>query len=241
MTAPTFRIASPTPTACDTLIFDLDGTLIDSAPDIRSSLNAALAEQDLEPASMTDVRRWMGDGAAVLVERALNARRWVPGGAGRSHLGKRVLQRFLDIYEASPASATRLFPHVMETLTSLAKMGIKQGICTNKPLNHSLKVVKAMGMDRFFGCVVAGDSTPRSKPHPLPLLLCLEQLGSSPVSSIMVGDSPIDLATARSAGMPSILVTWGYSKVPVETLGAHLVLNDFRDLPAILRAPPWNA
>ncbi|MGQ9366426.1 phosphoglycolate phosphatase [Azospirillum sp. ST 5-10] len=214
------------------VVFDLDGTLVDSAADLRDAVNRLLAGLDRPPLDLATVRRFIGDGAARLVERALAATGGVPG-----DLAPHV-ERFLAIYEADPAARTRLYPGVADTLAALAALGVRLAVCTNKPLAATRRLLADLGIAPRFAAVVGGDSYPTRKPSPEPLLGVLGMLGVAPGEAAFVGDNEHDVATARAAGMARVyLMAYGYARVPLETLPHDGVLGDFAEVLGAVRRP----
>ncbi|PKU24822.1 phosphoglycolate phosphatase [Telmatospirillum siberiense] len=207
------------------VLFDLDGTLVDSLPDMTWAMNQLLAELGRKSTSLADMRTWVGDGAGVLVERCLAATGGVPGAPADA------VGRFLAFYRTHAAVETRPFPGVLTTLAALSAAGHPMGVCTNKPNDLSRLLLDALDMSRFFSAVVGGDGVPERKPHPGHLLATLKSMGVENRKVLMVGDSPNDVAAARAAGVPVVVVGFGYTQVPAETLGADLVISDFADLP----------
>lgn len=212
------------------LIFDFDGTLIDSAPDIALGLNRLLVQEGRRELSLADVHGMIGDGAARLVEQAFAAT-----GAALSpdELGP-MTARYLAIYGALPVDRGCLYPGVVETLTALKNAGHRLGLCTNKPAGISHDLLRALGMDGLFDAVAGGDSVARKKPHPDPLLFVMHHLGVDASGAVMVGDNANDVAAARGAGVPVVAVAYGYPRMPLAALGADLIIDSFADLPAAL-------
>jgi phosphoglycolate phosphatase len=217
-----------------TLIFDLDGTLVDSAPDLHRSLNAVLAEQGRAPVSLADIRAMVGDGAAKLVERGF-ADTGAPVEAGAL---PGLVERFLVHYSAGRHALTRAFPGVQETLAELAARGCRLGICTNKPYRPTLEILDVLGLAGLFAAVAGGDSLPVRKPDPGHLLGTIEMAGGRVDDAVMIGDSSNDVAVARAAGVPVVLVTFGYTRIPVGELGADALIDGFAELPALLPRLP---
>jgi phosphoglycolate phosphatase len=205
------------------LIFDLDGTLIDSAPDIHAAVNAALGEAALPPLPLDRVKSFIGNGAPVLIERCLGA----CGHPAPSPLQPAVLAAFLRHY-ASDMSRTRTFPNVKIALQSAVTKGFSLGICSNKPLAPTHQTLKSLGLDRYFGTVIGGDSLPVRKPDPAPLRAALAALEAS--SAIFIGDSEVDAETAHAAGMPFWLFLGGYRKGPASGLRHDWAFDDFVSL-----------
>lgn len=208
--------------------FDLDGTLVDSAADLMHASNALLAELGRPPVDLPAVRSFIGDGAPKLVERVLAA----TGGVPAPEETARCLRRFLSIYEADPSAHSALYPGVAETLESLSAAGLRLGVCTNKPMAATLRLLDDLGIAGFFVAVVGGDSYPTRKPSPEPLLGLLERLGVRPDETAFVGDNEHDVAAARAAKVARVLlVPYGYARVPLEGLPHDGILDGFADLP----------
>ena len=217
------------------LIFDLDGTLVDSVPDLEAALNETLREVGGPALARAAVRGMVGDGTAALVARALAA-----SGLPDAMLADR-LSRFLALYEAAPAVRSRTYPGVIETLAALRRDGRRLAICTNKPQRATLAVLRGLALDGFFMAVVGGDVLPVRKPDPGHLLGAVTALGATADEAAMIGDNEHDVAAANSAGIPIVLVRYGYARVPLATLSASCQIDDFRALPDALRrieAPP---
>ena len=204
------------------VVFDLDGTLIDSAPDIQGVANALLAEEGAAPLSLAETRAFIGSGAPVFVARMRQAR-GLPESAQA-----RLLAEFVDRYDAA-VDLTRPYPGAVAALDALAAAGCAIGLCTNKPLRPCRAVLAHLGLLDRFATLVAGDSLPERKPDPAPLRAALEGLGAGP--AIYVGDSEVDAACARRAGVPFLLFTEGYRKAPVQDLPHDAAFSDFAALP----------
>jgi phosphoglycolate phosphatase len=219
---PRLRLADPV-----ALVFDLDGTLIDSAPEIHAVANRVFASKGMQPFSFDVVRNAIGNGVGVLVSRLLQ----LQDQDGSGPLQAELVSDFVKIYEEA-FDLTTLYPGVTETLASLSLAGHPMGICTNKPEGPARAVLRHFGLDRHFSVVIGGDSLPTRKPDPAPLLAALRTLKAGP--AFFVGDSEVDAETALAADTPLALYTQGYRKAPVETLGAKLVFDDFRALPGLV-------
>jgi phosphoglycolate phosphatase len=221
------------------VVSDLDGTLIDSAEDLRVALNRLLAEEGLRPLALAEVVPMIGDGAAKLVERALAA---AGGGSSTGALPDHLTRRFLAHYEPHAAERTRAIPGAAEALMALAAQGLALAICTNKPEQATRRVLAALDLERHFAAVVGGDSVRgRPKPDPAMVLAVVDRLGVAPREAVMVGDAPNDVLAARAAGLPVLLRKGGYSPVPAEDLGADGVFEDFAELAAAVAALPQAA
>ena len=213
------------------IVFDLDGTLIDSAPDLQASINRLLAAAGRGPLPVEAVKAMVGDGVPKLVERALVATGGVPDGGGADALAAWVA-RFGDDYENCGFALTRPFAGVPEVLAELREAGLPLAICTNKPQAATVEILDRLDLARFFGAVIGGDAIPGvRKPDPGHLLAALNALDVEPARAVMVGDHLNDLACARAAGMPVVLCAYGYSRVPVAELGADAVIERIADLP----------
>ncbi len=211
-------------------LFDLDGTLVDSLADLARALNAVLAAEGLAPLPEATVRGLVGRGAARLVAEGFAA-------AGRP-LGAAALEarlaRFLAHYGAAPVAHSRPYPGVAATLSRLRAQGWRLGVCTNKPQHLSEAVLAGLGLADFFAVVAGGDRFPVRKPDGGHLLATLDLMDATVAQAILVGDSDNDLKAARDAGMPVVLVDFGYSRRPAAELGADRVVSDFPALPGVL-------
>jgi phosphoglycolate phosphatase len=214
----------------EAIIWDLDGTLVESAPDLATALNTLLNEQGQHSHPVENVRPMIGGGVAKLIERGFRA-------AG-APLDERALHglipRFMIIYSECCTRSTALVPHARDALLYFYNAGVPQGLCTNKPITVTRQILNALDISGFFGSIIGGDSTAEKKPHPLPLLACMTELGINPERAIMIGDSGADVGAARAAGMPVVLVPDGYTGVPVDSLGADYVLENLREIPKFL-------
>jgi phosphoglycolate phosphatase len=210
------------------LVFDLDGTLVDSAPDLRAALNQMLRERGRPALSLPQVKRMVGDGVPALVARALAA-----SGAGPADAAGALL-RFLEIYEANAVRLTRPYPKVPETLATLRRRGYRTAICSNKPQRATLAVVEGLGLGELFDGIAGGDRFPVKKPDPGHLLGLISELGSLADTSVMIGDNENDAAAAHAAGVRLVLMRYGYARVDPESLAAVALLDHFAELPGAL-------
>ncbi len=210
------------------LVFDLDGTLIDSAPDLRAAVNAVLRERSRAPLTLAQIRRMIGDGAPALVARALIASGLDPTA------DPAALPRFLQLYEADAVRLTRPYPGVPETLAMLLRRGYRTAICTNKPQHAALTVLDGLGLAPLFDAVAGGDRFAVKKPDPGHVLGLIAALGGDSAAAAMIGDNENDAAAAHAAGLPLVLMRYGYARVDPTTLGAAALLDRFADLPAAL-------
>lgn len=217
--------------ARDALIFDLDGTLVDSVPDLRVALNRLLEEEGGRPLADAEVSLMVGDGVETLIRRGFAAAAPRPTDEA---LVPALVRRFLDHYEAAPTALTRCWPGVVDSLEALAAAGCPMAVCTNKPHEASLQVLDELGLARFFSRVVGQGFTPWLKPDGRMLLKTIEMMGVSPARAVMIGDSANDVKVARNAGIPAIVVGFGYTAIPAAELGADAVIAHFTDLPEAL-------
>jgi len=208
-----------------TLVFDLDGTLIHSAPDLHAALNRVLGEAGRDAVTLDQVTRMIGDGVPTLVQRGFDATGGPPDDP------RPWLERFHVLYGRDSATLTTLYPGVMDTLEALATAGHRMAICTNKPIEPTRAVLRSFGLARFFAAIAGGDSLPVRKPSPGHLLGTLAMMDTGPERAVMIGDSPNDVATALNAGIPVIAVAYGYRRIPAEDLGADILIENFADVP----------
>lgn len=206
------------------LIFDLDGTLIDSAPDIHRCANIALAACGHGPITLTQARSFIGHGAPVFVERMMEAQ-------GLSDGFDALLAEFLVIYETRPVLA-RPYPGVMQCLSDLRDRGHRLGLCSNKPIRPSMAVLDHFGLTPLFDSIVGGDSLPQRKPDPAPLLHVMTEMAAE--RAFFVGDSEVDAEAATRAALPFLLFTEGYRKAPPEALPHAARFDDFGMLGGIV-------
>lgn len=212
------------------VLFDLDGTLIHSLPDLVAAVNRLLAGEGRAPLEAEAVKAMVGDGADALVERAFAASGGLPGPDVTP-----FLKRFLADYEPRSAETTLPWPGVRETLAELKEKGLALAVCTNKPSKATAEVLASLDLADFFDHVVGADDTPALKPDPAHITVILEYLGVSAAEAVMVGDSRNDVLAARRAGVRSIVLSFGYAHGPVVELDADMIIHNFRDLPAALR------
>lgn len=207
-------------------VFDLDGTLIDSAPDIHAAALATLAAEGLPPVTEAQTRSFVGNGAPVLIERLERA----VTGAVDPVRNARMRARFFDIYQRAH-SLTRPYPGVVAALDTLSAQGWRLAICTNKPIGPARAVLDHFGWSARFDTVIGGDSLSVMKPDPAPLTTAAAALGTGPV--VYVGDSEVDAATARAAGLPFALYLGGYLRAPLSETPHDAAFDDWAELPAI--------
>jgi phosphoglycolate phosphatase len=226
-----FRFLAETPVMTESppdLVFDLDGTLIDSAPDLHAALNRLMKTESRRMLDLSEVIPMVGDGVPMLVRRALEATGGIPENYDE------ILKRYHAIYGSAVADLTKAYPGVAETLETLSRAGHRMGICTNKPEAATHAVLQALDLARFFSAVAGGDSLPVRKPDAGHLLGTLAMLGSTPERAVMIGDSHNDIQVAINAAVRSIAVSYGYRRHPVEELGADMIVDKFVDIPGAL-------
>lgn len=197
------------------LFFDLDGTLVDSAPDIAASVDATLAVFGWQPAGLTTVRDWVGNGAKKLVERALRFSLQLPVDGDEaidSDLLDRVQQEFLTQYALHNGPLSQVYPGVREFLDHCRAQHKRMSLITNKPHALAVQLLAALELDHYFEIVIGGDSYPVRKPDPIALNHCREQFGLPANQCLMVGDSETDLNAARNAGIDCLCVSYGYNR-----------------------------
>jgi len=214
------------PASIDTVVFDLDGTLIESEPDLRAALNRLLQDMGRRAVSRDEVVMMIGDGVPKLVERGLMATSDDDIEDLEGHVA-----RFLTYYEAAPTDLSEAFPGAHELLEALKAAGAKIGVCTNKPEAPSRNILRIFGLDGFVDAVVGGDTLDGiRKPDPRHLAAVIERLGSDPARAVMVGDNANDIGTARALGVPAVAVSFGYPRGPVADLKADAVIDQFEEL-----------
>ncbi len=208
------------------VIFDLDGTLIDSAPDIWRAANAVLEGEGLPLVTFDQSRGFIGRGARVFVERMELAVTGANEAARTTHLHA----RFLHFYERAHEN-TRVYPHVAEALEGLRSAGLRLGLCTNKPFRPTEAALRHLGWSDLFEVVIGGDTLPVAKPDPAPLLEVIARMGLTLPEITYIGDSETDAETAERAGARFGLYTEGYRKAAPETLFHDFLFDDYRHLP----------
>lgn len=215
--------------------FDLDGTLVNSLPDLALSVNAALSELDLPQAPEEFILTWIGNGAPVLIARALD---WVQTQTGRSLSEaefEKVKDRFNFHYGENLCNVSRLYPNVKETLEALKAKGYTLAVVTNKPTKYVQPVLAAFGIDHLFSEMLGGQSLPAIKPHPGPLYYLCGKFGVEPRQLLFVGDSQNDILAAHAAGSPVVGLTYGYNyNIPISESHPDWVFDDFSQLLEIL-------
>ncbi|HEV7139348.1 MAG TPA: phosphoglycolate phosphatase [Steroidobacteraceae bacterium] len=212
------------------VVFDLDGTLVDSAADLAAAINAMLADFGCEPLPVQEVRLMIGDGVPMLVARALAAKHC-------RHADPAAAEGvFMRHYASAATALTTAYPRAAEGLRALRDDGIPLAVCTNKPARISAEILGRLGLAAYFARVIGGDSLPFRKPDPRVLLALTEAFAVRPETALLVGDSEVDAATAHAAGVPFVLMKHGYRRGPAEKIRCLAALDGFGELPPLVRA-----
>ena len=214
----------------DTVLYDLDGTLIDSAKDMQMAVSRVLADHRLPPVTEDDVRIFMGQGSKITMGKAFTKNGVTLDDAALSA----VTREFVRYYEADPVRYTTAFDGVAGVVARFAGLGLKQGVCTNKFEKPSRMILEGLKLMPPITDVAGADTFPVRKPDPKHILLLLERMGGTPERSVMIGDSIHDVEAAHGAGLPAVLVSWGYTIKPASELGAEAVIQRFDGLPEAL-------
>ncbi len=217
------------------ILFDLDGTLLDTAPDLAAAANGMLSELGLERRDPVAISTYIGKGIPVLVHRTLTG---ALDGRAEPALLARALPIFERCYAEESGRHSRPYPAVVEGLGRLRAAGFALGCVTNKAERFTLELLRQFDLERYFGCVVSGDALPRKKPDPLPLLHACEQLAVTPTETLVIGDSANDVAAARAAGCSIWCVPYGYNEGrSVATLDCDATVADLAEAARLLEPP----
>ena len=207
------------------IVFDLDGTLINSAPDLCYALNQTLSEINIPEITLQEVMGYLGDGALELIKRGITKY------SNINNFDTELLRlRFLEIYDNCLLNKTDFYPNVLQSLKDLKKMNFTLAICTNKPELLAKRIIDGLDGSSFFDRITGGDTYEYRKPDPRHLINTILETGKKVEAAIMIGDSDNDINCAKKANIPSIAVNFGYSKVPVESLKPDLVMSDYINL-----------
>ncbi|GAB4351720.1 MAG: phosphoglycolate phosphatase [Oricola sp.] len=209
------------------VLFDLDGTLIDSVPDLAAAVNDLLDTESLAPLTHDEVRVMIGNGVRKLVERAFAARDVALVGDGLDEM----TDRMMTVYGRTLTVGTTLMPGADMLVSAYARAGVRIGVVTNKPETFSRKIIEHFGLADYVHVIVGGDTGPARKPAPDMLRFALDRLGFGAHRALMVGDSPADIEAAKAVPMASIAVRGGYTTVPVDELGADIVIDSLNEVP----------
>ncbi|MBF0193686.1 MAG: phosphoglycolate phosphatase [Magnetococcales bacterium] len=223
----------PTTIKCRTLLFDLDGTLVDSAPDLCHTMNYVLKSIGLETLGLEEVRHLVGNGARFLMARGMyGAQATAPDGNPEF---EKAIELFLPYYQDHMTDNSLPFVGCLDMLENLTKKGFKLAVVTNKPETMAHKMLQNLAMDHFFSHIIGGDTLAERKPHPLPLLHTLKKMDTPPHLGVMVGDSETDCLAAKAAKCGLIMVSHGYNKgVPVTELTPDKTIDFFDELPHLV-------
>jgi len=211
------------------ITFDLDGTLVDTAPDLVRVLNMVIAPDGLAPVPVSEARSLIGFGSMAMIKQAyLNAN--IPLSDPNAVC---IQKQFLDLYAQDLSQVSTAYPGVVEVLTLLKRAGAHLSVCTNKPGAMARPLLEQLGLSHFFDRIVGSGDNVATKPSAEHVFAAVGHRGTKPI--VMIGDGAADYFAARAAKVPSILMTYGYSPVSVHTFGADVVLRSFRDLPSALK------
>ncbi|MBV8391569.1 MAG: HAD-IA family hydrolase [Alphaproteobacteria bacterium] len=214
----------------DTVLYDLDGTLIDSAKDMQVAVSKVLKDHGLPPVTEDDVRFFMGQGSKVTMSKAFAKY----GRTLDDPTLTAVTKEFVRYYEADPVSNTIAFAGVADVVAHFGELGLKQGVCTNKFERPSHMILEHLKLMPPITDLAGADTFPVRKPDPRHILMLLERMGCDPRRAVMIGDSIHDVESAHGAGLPAVLVSWGYTRKPASELGAEAVIERFDLLPDAL-------
>jgi phosphoglycolate phosphatase len=215
------------------ILIDLDGTLVDSAPDLAAAANRMLSDFGAPPLPAGTVRGFIGNGVPTLVQRVLAATPCL-----QNTCQDLALAAFHRHYSDCNGRHGAPYPGVLQGLSALHRLGYRLACVTNKPQAHTLPLLDILGLSPYFSAVVSGDSAPAMKPDPAPLLVACHRLGVQPEHCLMVGDSQVDVAAARAAGMPVCIVRYGYhGAAGLAALRCDAFIDSFMELPGLLCQP----
>ncbi len=206
------------------VVFDLDGTLIDSVPDLARAANLLLEEYGRRPLSVERIREFIGEGMPMLAKRLAKAR--------DLEFDDALVERFREVYKADPLVLTKPYPGVAHALASLAGSGFALSICTNKPEAPTRDILVRLGWEKYFDTIIGGDTLPQRKPDAAPLIAAMN--GTAIAEGHFVGDSEVDGETAQSSGVRFLLFTEGYRKGPVESIPHQARFRRYSDLMALI-------
>ena len=207
------------------IVFDLDGTLINSAPDLCYALNKTLSEINIPEITLEEVMGYLGDGALELIKRGIRKYDQI-----EDFDTKKLRARFLEIYDTCLLNKTDFYPNAIKALKDLKKMNFTLAICSNKPELLAKRIIKGLNSSELFDVIAGGDTYEHRKPDPRHLIQTILETGKKVENAIMIGDSENDINCAKKANIPSIAVSFGYSKIPVKNLKPNLILNNYLNL-----------
>lgn len=218
-----------------TIVFDLDGTLVDTAPDLAAATNFVLEHKGLRPIALAEIHPLIGHGSRAMIEAGLRAH----GATVDEAELTRLHDLFLAYYAQNVAVGSRPFDHIPELIDMLKARGARLAVCTNKVEHLSRLLLSALDLDRHFACIAGRDTFDVFKPAPGHLTRTVDAAGGDVRRAVMVGDSETDIATAKAAGIPCIAVTFGYTTIPVRQLDPDIVIENYREfMPALAQVLP---
>lgn len=213
------------------VLFDLDGTLVDSVPDLARAVDQMLEALGRSPAGIESVRQWVGNGADVLVKRALAGDMAGQLEGASEELFTLARELFFSAYAQANGRSSKIYPGVEALLELYRNQGVPMAVVTNKPGSFTDQLLRQLSLTSYFSVVVAGDTLAEKKPSPAPLLYACDRLQSPAESTLMIGDSSVDVAAARAAGCPVICVSYGYNKgAPITEAGADRIVDSLAEL-----------
>jgi phosphoglycolate phosphatase len=213
-----------------TVVFDLDGTLIDTAPDLIAAVNHVLESDGFEPVEHSRLRPVISLGGRCMIEAGLGIR----GATYSPHQIDALFRRFIAYYSRNMSVHSRPFSGLEDELDRIAAWGAKIAVCTNKREDLARQLLDELGLVDRFAALAGRDTFPVCKPHPGHLISTIEKAGGEPMAAVMIGDSETDVKTAKAAGIPVIGVTFGYTDVPVTALDCDAVITAYQELPVAL-------
>ena len=208
------------------VIFDVDGTLIDTAPDLLNTLNVIMAGIGRRALDLDEVRHAVGHGAKALIRNGAD----LTGDPVDEDTVDALFQQYLAYYSANIVVNTKPFPGAVSVLETLKGKGIKLAVCTNKLGSLTHQLLGALNLNSYFDVIVASDTFEKMKPDPMGILNIMKETGAAPGATLFIGDSKTDLDAARAAGVDVVLVDFGYSKIPVDQLKPDAIVSDLRDI-----------
>lgn len=214
------------PGTTPTIVFDLDGTLVDTADDLIAAINHALADEGMRPADPGWLRPYAGHGGKAMIERVFSLERRIL----KPETTDRLVKLFMDHYADNIPGVSRPYAGALSALDRFAGIGARLAVCTNKPQSFADRLIGALGLAPRFSAICGADAFPFRKPDPRHLTETIRRAGGDPAHALMVGDSRTDVDTARNAGIPVVAVSFGYSDVPVKDLGPSVVIDHLDDL-----------
>lgn len=212
------------------IIFDLDGTLINSIPDMCREISLFLNKNGRRGLTEAETVSVIGNGAPVLLKGAFA----LTGEPIKENETPDLLAAWLDQYGKAEMAETKPYPHVVETLIKLKERGCRLAVCTNKPHTPTEAILTKLDLKKHFDVILDADALPERKPRPEPLWEAVRRMGGTNDSAVMVGDSETDAETARAAGVPVVLLSYGYTHIPYEEIKPDALTDNFADLPAII-------